>query len=142
MDFPADGIISNEFYNSTTDMELLGISIRKDDGTSVTINIIFDNSRSSDKFEYYLDGFEGRIGANVQFELIKNNSLTIHYNNFQRNDFDNHVVYLHPEKGSGGMEVLYSLDCLNDSHCNNINQQEIIRWIKSIKFINEDESID
>ena len=141
MDFPADGIISNEFYNSTTDMELLGISIRKDDGTSVTINIIFDNSRSSDKFEYYLDGFEGRIGTNVQFEIIKNNSMTIHYNNFQRNDFDNHVAYLHPNIGSGGMEVLYSVDCLDGDHCNNTNQQEIINWIKSILFIHVDERV-
>ena len=137
MDFPADGIVNKEFYGSVRGYESYSVSILS--GGYYTLH--FDNSRALENSPYFLDAFQGRVGQKVDFEIMEDDNKVIYYTNFHRNDYEYHVAYIHRNKGDGGLEIVYTLDCLEEYECNDPNAEEkanILKWIKSIKFVDEE----
>ena len=133
MDFPADGIVNKKVYGSVRGYESYSVSILS--GAYYTLH--FDNSRALENLPYFLDAFQGRVGHNVEFNILEDDNKVIYYTYFHDNDYEEHVAYLHRNNGDGGLEIVYTLDCLEEYNCHDPNapeKEEILKWIKTIEF--------
>src|SRR5690625_2566820 len=141
MDFPGDGNVSKAFYRKIKGYEAFSASIPEQG----YFTLHFDDSRTIENLPYYLDAFQGRIGKEINLEILEIDSKVIYYNFFHRKNYEHHVAYLHPKNNNGGLEIIYTLDCLEGFNCDKPNsneKQDILNWIKSIQFTYRDEGKD
>ena len=145
MDFPADAVIGKQGYTlKESHFEALigGIEGKMFAG----FTLFYHGENDLENIEIHLDWFQGRIGKKLEYEVFENDHLRMYYKHFQRGNFDKNVAYVQNLQDSGSIEIIFTVECTtfndcNESHVDRI-QQDFLNWIKSIKFINEYDSID
>lgn len=144
MDFQGEGVILKKPYTIDNNaFEGIVVGVLRNGKVMDNYTFFYYGDHKYSQIENNLEMFQKRVGKSVDFELIEDNAKSIYYSNFQRNDFHNHIAYIINKLDSGAIELIYSIDCLDNKSCMpETIQEEIVEWIKTIQFINENESVN
>ncbi|MYL57729.1 hypothetical protein GLW20_09445 [Virgibacillus halodenitrificans] len=146
MDFPAGGIVGEEGYGKVKERkEGYGIGVLSKDGLQSSIDVDFDSSKESSNLNSYIENLKQRLQKKVEFNEVKTkkDQQSFYYSSFERNDFQTYAGYVQNNASSGGIQVVYQIDCKATTQLCDENKQEnldqFINWLKSIEFVNENE---
>jgi len=144
MDFPAGGIIGEKGYalkEEEYEGYLIGVEQGNGLGSSIKINYY---SQIGDK-DVELDMLSKQFDNNLNFEEISLESSTLYIANFEDNEnYYGYAAMLVNSQGDG-IHVIFETECAEPEKCGESKQdmqKEMKQWIKSITFINENESGD
>ncbi|MBD1221845.1 hypothetical protein [Virgibacillus halodenitrificans] len=147
MDFPAGGIVGEKGYGKVKERkEGYGIGILSKYGLKSSIDVNFDSNKESSNLNSYIDNLKQRLQKKVEFKEIKTqkDQQTFYYSSFERNDLQTYAGYVQNNASSGGIQVVYQIDCKATTQLCDENKQEnldqFINWLKSIEFVNENRS--
>ncbi|QKY70148.1 hypothetical protein [Lentibacillus sp. CBA3610] len=144
MDFPAGGVIGERGYalkEEEYEGYLIGVEQGNGLGSSIKINYY---SQIGDK-DVELDMLSRQFDNNLNFEEISLEGSTLYIADFEDNvDYYGYAAMLVNSQGDG-IHVIFETECAESEKCGESKQdmqKEMKQWIKSITFINENESGD
>ncbi|WP_010531760.1 hypothetical protein [Lentibacillus jeotgali] len=142
MDFPAGGVIGKRAY-SIKEKGHEEVPIHIKDETGAMIHVIYYSYRKSDQVASYLDRFKKRSGIETEFEKLEDSNQSLYYAHNEDDIFRTYAGYVQNEKGTGGIEVVYEIDCRGEKekNCSENKQDDkgrVMKWMKSIQFVHED----
>ena len=143
MDFPGGGVINKPSYSlRKNNFEFIDTWISRSNDNGASLSIMYYGSHDAKQIEDHLDWFKDRLGSNVEFEehAYKNKNKITYFSNFIDKDFNHMVAFLQNTEKPGGIELIYTVDCLLDNQCKedeNLNKEIFLDWINSIEFIND-----
>lgn len=145
MDFPAGGVIDEQSY-SVKDNVFEEVHISIEDDTGFGMDVIYFSSNTKELLKDDLDAFKTRLGYDGDFEKLEKDDRTIYYAHYKNDVFRTFAGYILNEQGTGGIEVIYNIDCLDkEEQCRENKQSDKklgMTWLESIQFIDEDEGED
>ncbi|GGK09535.1 hypothetical protein GCM10007063_35010 [Lentibacillus kapialis] len=142
MDFPAGGVIGDRsYFVRETDHEEIVIGV--DDDTGASIRIIYYSNHLPEYLGEDLNRFKKRIGYDGDFKKLEQNHQSLYYTALKSNISLDYAGYILHEKGMGGIEVVYEIDCRDEKEqvCEENQQryeEKALEWMKSIQFVNEE----
>jgi len=146
MDFPAEGVIGQRAYSiRKKGYEEFPIHIKDETGSEIRVNYYSDNTKALLKND--LHAFKKRLGYEGDFKKVKKNDRTLYYAHYEDDVFRTYAGYILNERGTGGIEVIYNIDCQDERKAicekNKKNDKErAMKWMESVQFINENEGED
>src|SRR5699024_4853550 len=142
MDFPSSGVIGDRSYsNKKNEYEEFPIHIKE--GTGVKIHINYYSNRRAEQLTADLNRFKKRQGYEGDFNKLEKDNQTLYYTNSEGSGFRDYLGYVQNEKGTGGIELVYEIDCRDEKKeiCKKNKQNDkkhAMKWMKSVQFINDD----
>lgn len=143
MDFPAGGVIGERgYFIRENGHEEIQIHIKSETGSR--INMIYYSYFKTEQIAENLEGFKHRIGYDDEFKKLEEDNQTLYYSNFKSDIFRIYAGYVQNERGNGGIEIVYEIDCRGEKEKNcaeneRQNKELAMEWMKSVKFINGSE---
>src|SRR5690625_469055 len=140
MDFPAGGVIDNRMYSVKENVhEEVTISI--EDETGFGMHVIYFADNTKDLLKDDLNAFKKRLGYDGDFEEMKKNDQTLYYAHYERYGSRTYVGYVLNEQDSGGIEIIYKIDCQDEKEeiCEKNRQSDkrrAMKWMESVQVIN------
>ncbi len=143
MDFPGGGVIDDRAYFIKEKVhEEVHISI--EDETGFGMDVIYYSDETKGLLKENLHAFKKRLGYDGEFEKIEEGNQTLYYAHYEDDVFRTYAGYVLNEKGTGGIEVIYNIDCQDKGELCKKNKQSdkerAMKWMESVQFINEDEA--
>src|SRR5699024_454576 len=144
MNFPAEGVIGQRAYSiRKKGYEEFPIHIKDETGTEIRVNYYSNNKK--DLIKNDLHAFKKHLGYECDFKKVKKNDRTLYYAHYEDDIFRTYAGYILNERGTGGIEVIYNIDCQDKKEeiCekNKQNDKErAMKWMESVQFINGDET--
>ncbi|HLR63332.1 MAG TPA: hypothetical protein VK097_12955 [Lentibacillus sp.] len=143
VDFPAEGEIDERMYSIKEKRhEEVPISIKDDTGFSMQIT--YYSHHKADQINSYLENFKLLIGYDGDFRKLEKKNQSLYYTGFERNGFRSYAGNVQNEKGTGGIEVVYDIDCRDkkEKTCSENKQDDeerVMEWLESVQFVNAGE---
>ena len=141
MDFPAGGVISKPPYSlRNNSFEFIDTWISRSNETGASLSIMYYGSHDATQIENQLDWFKNRLGSDIKFEEHAYNRKIVYFSSFIDKDFNHMVAYLQNIEEPGGIELIYTVDCLIGNQCEEdeiLNKDTFLDWINSIEFLND-----
>src|SRR5699024_11366630 len=91
---------------------IIPINIKKPKDSEIFIN--YYSSNTKDLLKDYLNAFKKRLGYDGDFEKIEKGNQTLYYAHYEDDVFRTYAGYILNEKGTGGIEVIYNIDCQDE----------------------------
>ncbi|MFC4024367.1 hypothetical protein ACFOUV_11230 [Oceanobacillus longus] len=143
MGFPAGGIIGEQGYaRENKNFESFLIGDLNSNGLETSIDIkYFLNNKEGDEI-YNLEILNSQFNDELAFEEINLENRKLFIAPFEGN-YENYgyASYLQNTESSGGVQIIYDTLCtLETDKCmelKDIQQDEIVNWMKSVEFVNE-----
>src|SRR5690625_2534665 len=142
MDFPAEGVIGQKaYFIKEKRYEEFPIHIKTETGSKVRINYYSDDTK--ELLKENLNAFKTRLGYDGDFEKLKGDNQTLYYTDSEGSGFLDYLGYVQNEKGKGGIELVYEIDCRGEKKeiCEKnkqIDKERAMKWMESVQFINGD----
>ncbi|HLR63331.1 MAG TPA: hypothetical protein VK097_12950 [Lentibacillus sp.] len=142
VDFPAEGVIGERGYSiKEKGHEEIQIHIKSETGSM--INIIYYSHHKSKQITENLNGLKLRTGYDGNFNKLEKDNQTLYYAHYKDDVFRTYAGYVQNEKGTGGIEVVYDIDCRDEKEqiCaenKQSDEERVMKWMKSIQFVHED----
>src|SRR5699024_605875 len=123
------------------------VTISIEDGTGISMHVIYYSNHIEERLTGDLNGFKKRLGYDDDVEKQRGDNQLICSGHYERNGFRTYVGYALNDEGMGGVELTYKIDCRdkNEEICKENKQSDkdrAMKWMESVQFINEDEGED
>lgn len=138
MDFPAKGIINKKFYNiNKNSHEMFNVSFVDDNDIKIEYSLAYYEESDKKDIDTNLAFFKGRIGQDTNFEVIESKNHNIYNTNYNISKFYKHAAYIQNIINPGGIEIIFTIHCKDETNCkNNELIEQINDLIMSIEFVN------
>ncbi|ASN06091.1 hypothetical protein [Virgibacillus necropolis] len=141
MDFPRCGVIGERGYAKKDDSYegyLIGVA-EKGFESSIKINYYSSNKEGNENID--LEMLNSQFN-NLTFEKISLQDRNLFLASFEESDgIYGYVGYIQNEIKNGGIQIIYETECMIPNKCTetkNEQREKIIKWFKSIKFIQKE----
>src|SRR5699024_1209194 len=140
IDFAGVGVIDNRAYFIKEKVhEEVHISI--EDDTGFGMDVIYYSDDTKEHLKENLNAFKKRLGYDGEFEKIEEGNQPLYYAHYEDDVFRTYAEYVLNEKGTGGIEVIYNIDCQDKGELCKKNKQRdkerAMKWMESEQFIKE-----
>ncbi|GGK09518.1 hypothetical protein GCM10007063_34990 [Lentibacillus kapialis] len=142
MDFPAGGVIGEKGYAlKKKKYEGYLIGVEQGNGLGLSIKINYYSQLGNKDME--LDMLASQFDNKLNFEKVSLESSTLYIAAFEDSkDYYGYAAILENSKGDG-IHVIFETECTEPEKCRGSKQamqKEMEKWIRSITFINKNES--
>ncbi|MBD1221844.1 hypothetical protein [Virgibacillus halodenitrificans] len=141
MDFPAGGIVGEKGYALEGErFESFRIGVKEKQIAS-SINFKYKNEKRNN-VEVNLDMLKTSMNKSLQFEKLSLKGKDIYLARFENESGSYGMVgYIQNKLSTGGVSAIYTSECTErPKSCediNEINNNKMINWLKSIEFVKE-----
>src|SRR5699024_3753877 len=113
IDFPSSGVIGDRSYiKKKNEYEEFPIHIKE--GTGVKIHINYYSHHRTEQLTADLNRFKKRQGYEGDFKRLEKDNQTLYYTKSEGRGFRDYLGYVQNEKGMGGIEIVYEIDCQDE----------------------------
>ncbi|MBN8435086.1 hypothetical protein JF536_13395 [Priestia flexa] len=146
--FPAGGGIDGIGYTRKGESsEAFLAGILYNDKTEALLRIKYTNALSNDEtgIGYAKELLTNSIGEDMKFDRIDGKGKVTYVAPFTMDEgLYGYAAYIHPDKGWGGVEVVYSASCVDNLKSCNPQKEKFkkraYKLISSVKFLNKNEA--
>ena len=146
MDFPAEGVINKHSYIiNNTSHETFNLTYIDEDNINIEISVAYYIESYKNDMDINLAFFQGRLGVDEKFEITHTENKTIYYTDYHISKYYKHAAYIQNDLSPGGIELIVTIHC-NDESLNNCNNnarnKSIEKLIMSTHFVTDKEGDD
>lgn len=107
------------------------------------MDVFYYSNHTKKRLNDDLERFKKRLRYDGDFDQVEEKDSTLYYARIEDDALRTYAGYVLNEKGTGGIELTYSIDCQDEKaeECEKNKQRDkerAMNWMKSVQFMDED----